>query len=83
MKKICWYCGAEFNGASNRRYCSPECRKRMDMRAKAAEEQVRHGMQHARNMEAIGIIAREARAAGTSYGKYVGREYAERHKRKR
>ena len=81
MKKICWYCGAEFKGASNRRYCSPECRKRMDMRAKAAEEQVRHGLQHARNMEAIGIIAREARAAGMSYGKYVGKEYMERNRK--
>lgn len=81
MKKICWYCGAEFAGASNRRYCSKACRKRMELRGKAAEEQVKHGLQHARNMEAIGIIAREARAAGMSYGKYVGREYVERNRK--
>lgn len=53
----------------------------MELRGKAAEEQVKHGLRHARNMEAIGIIAREARAAGTSYGKYVGREYVERNRK--
>lgn len=83
MKKICWYCHMEFEGRKNSRCCSRWCADQLQLSRASEAVQVRRGRKMSRNMAAIAAIARAAKEAGTSYGKQVGREYAENTRRKK
>ena len=72
-KKICknTNCGNVFEGTRTQQYCCPDCRKGVYIPKKPYKKKAKH------KPCSLNEWAKEARANGTSYGKYVAMQYQE------
>lgn len=75
MTRICPICGKEFViRSSNHKMCSPECKKEQRNRANKLRgvSSDNKPLCYTRTNHDLSKMAAEARAAGMSYGQYVG-----------
>lgn len=71
MKKICKFCGCEFEAEGKQKYC---CREHMNKFHHTSAEQRMKIYKQNRYGKSLGEIQKEAEAAGMSYGMYVARK---------
>lgn len=79
-ERVCPLCGSTFVlEGSYRKYCSPKCRRTAEKEAAAERKrQTRkaEGKPKTAALSPLSMIAREANAAGMTYGRYVAQKAA-------
>lgn len=80
LKKVCKICGDVFWTAWKSKDICPDCTE-FRQKCRASSSAIHSRTKLTGNMAAIERVNREAATQGLSYGKAVGRQYAEKHVR--
>lgn len=97
-KAICLICNKEFERATaKKKYCGPECQRLANIKHTREKQKMRHPgkigrpvkkrekavKRMSRHESELVKVAREAKQAGMTYGKYVGLMWQQKQKKER